>query len=82
MKNKNLVIKFKGEFELRKDEDIYYFIDEDNEQNYLDEFPMPGRVGDLKSFDGVRGLSAWAFDAFIFTADGEAIKYFYGYSRG
>lgn len=81
MKNKNLVIKFKGEFEIMRDEDDAYFIDDDGEKNFLGEFMRVDKNGELKSFDGVRGTSFFSSDLVKITGDGEAVKFFYCYTK-
>jgi hypothetical protein len=82
MKNKNLVIKFKGDFDIQCEEDNAFFIDSDGDKNYLDEFMRVDPAGDFKSFDGVRGTSYFTFDLVKLVDNGDGVKFFYGYTRG
>lgn len=82
MKNKNLVIKFKGEFEIMHDENDAYFIDGGKERHDLGDYMRVQKDGEFKSFDGVHGLTAFSFYLVKFNRSQDGVKFFYGYTRG
>lgn len=83
MKNKNLVIKFKGEFEVYDDQDgEMYFIDSEKERHDLGDYMRVQKDGEFRSFDGISSITWGAFYLVKLNQVDNTLKFFYGYSKG